>query len=283
MLLTFDIEDWFHILNPSTAPDAKLWSKLETRFEPILDDILKLLAENNLSAVFFIVGWLAERYPSCVRKIVDHGHLIGSHSYSHQLVFSQSREQFHEDTYRSIEILSKQSATDIKMYRAPGFSIRRDNIWAFEILANLGIKRDFSIFGARRYHGGLTSDVKISEPFTLEIGKESLDEFPLNVRSMLGVNFVYSGGGYFRLINKYLLRYLISTDTYVMGYFHPRDFDCAQPRLQNLDYLEHFRYYVGLKSSFEKLRYLISKVEIEAPDEFFARHKPKATYSLEDL
>lgn len=283
MLLTFDIEDWFHILDAQNSQTIKKWDDLESRFEPILDELLRLLDENNQKAIFFILGWLADRYPHIVTKILNAGHMIGSHSYSHQLVYEQSRAAFTADLIKSLNILSDQSGFKISMYRAPGFSIKQKNKWAFEVLCENGIEKDFSVFGVRRHHGGFSTDYDVSLPFKIRVGDKILEEYPLNIRKLFNVGFVYSGGGYFRLLNRFILRHFIRSDPYVMSYFHPRDFDYGQPRLEGLKLKDRIRYYVGLKSSFQKLQFISKEVLIEDPKVFFQNNSPKAIFNLEDL
>ena len=283
MLLTFDIEDWFHILNLDEFSDKNNWNDLETRFEPILDNILQVLQENDQRGVFFILGWLAKRHPHIVNKIASMGHLIGSHSYNHELVHTLTEDEFDTDLKRSINVLGEQLGEDIKMYRAPGFSITENSKWALRVLANNGIVKDFSIFGAKRFSGGFSSKLEISRPFKIKIGEVLIEEFPLNTKSLFGLNYVYSGGGYFRLFNKSILEKMIRSDNYVMGYFHPRDFDFEQPRLTGLSPMTRFRLYVGLKSSFLKFKSTIGSVDIEDPVNFFKEVGIKNIYNIEEL
>ena len=153
-ILTFDIEDWFHLLdNDSTLTDRQ-WGRFAPRIEQNTDRILKLLSAKNVRATFFCLGWIAKKHPHVIKTIHAAGHEIGSHSYSHRLIYKQTLEQFRQDTLRSIDVLENLTGTKVRAYRAPGFSITSRNPWAFEVLAENGIEIDSSVFAARRAHGG---------------------------------------------------------------------------------------------------------------------------------
>jgi len=141
----------------------------------------------------------------------------------------------------------------VKMFRAPGFSITENNKWAFEVLYELGIEIDSSIFPAKRSHGGLPS-YGASEPSILQYNGVQLKEFPINTKTILGKTIIYSGGGYFRLAPYSILKKWSKKDDYIMSYFHPRDFDSSQPVIESLSFTRKFKSYVGLKNSETKLK-----------------------------
>jgi polysaccharide deacetylase family protein (PEP-CTERM system associated) len=251
-ILSFDVEDWFHILDhPETSKPAS-WEKMPSRLEEGVDRILLLLSDNRQSATFFCLGWVAERFPWVVHKIVSEGHHIASHSYSHQIAFEQSEKEFDEDLKRSIDTLQQVSGKKIDTYRAPGFSITKDNLWVFERLGDAGIVYDCSVFAARRAHGGL-SEFNITSPTVIHRGGVEIREFPLNTVNFFGRDVVYSGGGYFRLFPLWYLQHRLTRDNYVMTYFHPRDFDPEQPMVAGLGAVRRFKSYVGLAGSYKKL------------------------------
>lgn len=255
-ILTFDIEDWFHILdNDETATQDK-WEKFPSRIEKNIDFILSELDQTDQKASFFCLGWVAEKYPEIIKKISSEGHHIATHSYSHQLAYNQTKEEFAEDLRKSIVILEDIIGTKIDTYRAPGFSITNKNLWAFELMANLGIKNDCSVFPANRAHGGLPN-YKIAKPSIIEYGGARLKSLPINTTKLIFKNIVYSGGGYFRLFPLFFLKKKFSTDDYVMTYFHPRDFDPDQPIVAGLNRIRKFKSYVGLSSSRNKLKELL--------------------------
>jgi len=255
-ILTFDIEDWFHILdNPSTS-DISDWKKYESRLNIGLERILQLLNENNVKATFFILGWVAEKHPHLIKKISELGYSIGSHSYRHQLVYNQSRKEFCKDLDKSIFILEDITGQKVKSYRAPGFSIKQDTIWFFEELMERGIEIDCSIFPAKRGHGGLPG-FPSSKPTLIKFNEYEIFEFPINFKNSVLGKFIFSGGGYFRVMPKAILKVLFNNSDYVMTYFHPRDFDPDQPMIEDLSFFRKFKSYYGLHSTFEKLNFVI--------------------------
>ena len=255
-ILTFDIEDWFHILdNPETKYPVQ-WEKFESRINIGIEIIFKLLEEFDLKATFFCLGWIGEKYPEIIKRISEAGHEIGSHTFNHRLLYELEPDEFREDLRRSIYSLEDLSGKKIKSFRAPGFSITKSNLWVIEILIQEGIEIDCSIFPAKRSHGGLQS-FEFHSPVWIDYEGNKIKEFPINVKSIMNKNFIYSGGGYFRLLPKTLLKKLFDSNEYVMTYFHPRDFDSDQPIVPGLNLLRRFKSYYGLKSTEEKLRSIL--------------------------
>lgn len=257
-ILSFDIEDWFHILDNPATSSPKDWEKFPSRLNQSLDFILEELVKNNQKATFFILGWMAKKKPEAVKRINDAGFHIGSHSFAHQLVYEQSPAAFEEDLKQSIWTLEDIIAKKITTYRAPGFSITESENWALIKLMEFGIKADSSIFPATRGHGGFKS-FPFYEPALLEHGKNQMLEFPMNSKSIVGKRFIFSGGGYFRLFPQVLLRKWFSNTHYLMTYFHPRDFDDEQPVLKDLSAIRKFKSYYGLKGAKQKFSLILKE------------------------
>ena len=251
-ILTFDIEDWFHILDNKKSKTENDWSSYESRIHKNTDIILELLEKNNLKATFFILGWIAKKHPEIVKKIYDLGFEIGSHTHMHQLVYSQNYYEFYSDVEMSIKILEDITGNKVESFRAPGFSIMEKNKWAFEVLYKLGIRKDSSIFPASRAHGGFPA-YNCSRPSLISYNGHVLKEFPINTFNLFGNPIIFSGGGYFRICPYFLIKMLSSSSDYIMSYFHPRDFDFNQPILPGLSRFRRFKSYVGLKDSKLKL------------------------------
>ncbi len=251
-VLTFDIEEWFHILDNSSTMNVKSWNNYESRINNNMDKIFKILIDNNISATFFVVGWIAEKYPDIVKKIDSLNFEIGSHTHLHQLMYNQSYEQVNEDLKKSLSTIESITGKKITKFRAPGFSITNSNKWAFEILIKHGIKIDASIFPAKRAHGGFSSFFE-SKPSIIELNGLKIKELPINTVNTIFGDFVFSGGGYFRLIPYFMLRYFTKKSDYTMTYFHPRDFDPDQPIIKELSYYRRFKSYYGLSTSSFKL------------------------------
>ena len=258
-ILTFDIEEWFHILDNQSTKTENDWLKYESRIHANMDRIFELLTNKGQKATFFCLGWIAQKYPEVIKRIDDAGYEIGTHSDMHQLVYEQSRTAFENDLERSIKSIEDITGKKVTAYRAPGFSIREDNDWAFEILLKNGITTDSSVFPAARSHGGYRG-FDISKPCLIDINGSRLMEFPINLRFIANrVPFIFSGGGYFRLLPDFLIRKYFNDTDYVMTYFHPRDFDAEQPVIKELSMVRKFKSYYGLSGCFGKLEALLKE------------------------
>ena len=175
-LLTFDIEEWFHC---DFISGMKNWSNYEVRIYENTDFILKTLSKYNRKATFFILGWVADKHPDIVKKIYAEGHEIGCHSMKHELVHRFNPQQFKEDTQNALNVIEQVIGEKVIMYRAPAFSITKDTPWAFEILNELGITHDASVFPAKHDYGGFPSFGN-SEPSIIETNGVFIKEFPIN-------------------------------------------------------------------------------------------------------
>lgn len=255
-ILTFDIEEWFHLLdNTSTKTEAD-WAKYESRIDNNMKPIFELLENNNQKATFFCLGWVARKYPHILKKIADKGFEIATHSDLHQLAYEQDYNTFKADLQTSIIAIEDIIGQKVRAYRAPGFSIKNENKWVFETLLECGIEIDCSLFPAKRSHGGF-EEFGHAEPCWIETNGLKIKEFPINLYKGLGVPTIFSGGGYFRLLPHFMLDNLTKNTEYMMTYFHPRDFDAGQPIIEELSYLRKFKSYYGLKNCLPKLEKLI--------------------------
>lgn len=255
-ILTFDIEDWFHLLDHHATESENEWCNFPSRIHQNVDRVLSILENSNTRATFFILGWIAEKYPEVVKKISNLGYELGSHTHLHKLIFNQDDKSFKKDLERSIKTLEDISGQNIKYFRAPGFSITENTKWVFDELVKLGIKIDCSIFPANRSYGGFPNFGN-AEPTIININGQYIKELPINMCSVFGLNFVFSGGGYFRLLPYWIIKLFMENSNYVMSYFHPRDFDYEQPVLKDLSRLRRFKSYYGLKGSLHKIEKLI--------------------------
>lgn len=259
-ILTFDIEEWFHILDNDSTKSEKEWSKYEYRLEANMERIFELLDKKNQKATFFCLGWVAREFPQILKKINKFGFEIATHSNRHQLAYEQSKQEFKLDLERSIKSIEDVIGKKVRSYRAPGFSVKEENKWVFEELVKQGIEIDCSVFPAKRSHGGLES-YGHAKPSIINFEGFELKEFPINTLKVYGRNLIFSGGGYFRLFPYWLIKSMMKRSEYVMTYFHPRDFDADQPIIKDLSIARKFKSYIGLSSAFKKLEYLISDFE----------------------
>ena len=257
-VLSFDIEEWFHLLDhPETRSEAQ-WKNFEARFERNLERVLSIVARCDVGATFFCLGWVAEQYPHLIRKISDSGYEVACHSSRHQLAYQQTSDEFRADFRAARDAISDATGVAVDTYRIPGFSLTQESIWALDILGEEGVEVDCSVFPAVRGHGGLPQFTR-AEPCVVRTGQgHTLKELPLNTRSILGNKVVFSGGGYFRLFPYWLLKKLFADSEYVMTYFHPRDFDADQPMIPNLSASRRFKSYVGLRGAEAKLVRLLN-------------------------
>jgi len=257
-ILTFDIEEWFNLLDFDETRSVDSWDKFECRIFNNTDKILELLKRKNQRATFYCLGWVAEKYPDLIRKIDNAGYEIGSHSCYHQLAYELTPEQFRDDLKKSIDLLENITGKKVTNYRVPGFSITRKNSWAIDILIENGITSDSSIFPAPRGHGGF-ENFGTSKPVIIQTADGNLKEYPINTIPFLGKQIIFSGGGYFRLLPFMLIDNFMKRSPYVMTYFHPRDFDADQPVLKGLSKARRFKSYYGLSSAFAKLEKLLDR------------------------
>lgn len=255
-ILTFDIEEWFHLLDVDSTKSVSSWNVYPERIHRNLDLILDLLDRTNQKGTFFVLGWIAEKYPEIIKKIDSMGYEIGSHSHTHQLAYNQTHLEYKEDLHKSIGTIESCIGKKVTLYRAPGFSIKEENKWAFEYLIEEGILIDSSIFPAKRAHGGF-NNFGFKKPGIIEYGGVDIKEFPINTISAFGNEIVFSGGGYFRLLPLPILKKLWANSNYTMTYFHPRDFDSSQPVIEELNLFRRFKSYYGLKSCLPKLENIL--------------------------
>lgn len=257
-ILSFDIEDWFHLLEIPETSDSSNWDKFENRVEKNTYEILDFLNRYNIKATFFILGWVAKRNKKLIRSIFENGHDIGSHSYYHKLVKNMSKSEFQTDLKKSVDTISDIIGDNVKYYRAPGFSYNFNQKFFIETLLKNNIQADCSIFFGNRAHGGVNCQT-IDEPFFIRSDGMTMKEFPVNGYQFLNHKIFFSGGGYFRLINLFLIEYFAEHNNYNMFYFHPRDFDYSQPRINIKNHFRKFKTYIGLKNSKQKFFKLLSR------------------------
>jgi polysaccharide deacetylase family protein (PEP-CTERM system associated) len=252
-VLTFDVEDWFHILDNPKTEAVESWEKFPSRLDQGLNEILEICKAAEVKATFFILGWVAEKHPKAIEKIVKNGHEIGCHSYAHRLVYRQTLDEFRIDLARAMCTIERVAGVRPQSYRAPGFSFRSISFDHYQILLDHGIKTDCSIFPARRSHGGLRKS-KIEGPFIVNLrGGSHMKCLPMSYIDVAGIRTVFSGGGYMRLAPMSILKALFRFSEYNMIYLHPRDFDPDQPIVPGLNLLRRFKSYTGLSTSKRKL------------------------------
>ena len=258
-IITFDIEEWYYIrFDDEFLNNSRLLNSLERRLDYNINLILDMLDKHNQKASFFCLGEVARNSPGIIKLIDDRGHDIGCHSDSHRLVSSMSEQQFSDDLCTALDCIQTEISKKVCMYRAPAFSITSDNMWAFDIMIDQGITIDSSIFPASRDYGGI-SNINFPTPRKIitPLGN-SIKEFPMSVNSIFGKKMIFTGGGYFRLWPYAVIKRIVTKEDYTMTYFHPRDFDFKQPKLEGLSLTREFKSYYGIKKALYKMDLLLN-------------------------
>lgn len=267
--LTIDVEDYFQVSAFAPYIDRSGWNERECRVERNVERILAMLAERDVHATFFTLGWIAERYPQLVRRIVDGGHELASHGYGHQRASELSREAFTDDVRRAKQLLEDIGGAEVMGYRAPSFSIGVANLWAFDVLAREGYRYSSSIYPIKHDHYGMPD----SPRFAFRVGAGLL-EIPITTVRVGKRNLPSSGGGYFRLLpyalSRWMLRRVNREDREpAVFYFHPWEIDAGQPRIPGIDAKTRFRHYVNIGRTEGRLRQLIQDFRWGRMDHIF--------------
>ena len=257
--LTVDVEDYFQVTAFRRQQSIDDWDSLESRLQRNSERILELLSTTGSQATFFALGWVAEKYPRVITQIAECGHKIACHSYEHRLVYEMTPQEFREDTRRAKSLLEDLSGRAVEGYRAPSFSITKDSLWAFEILAELGFTYDSSIFPIEHPNYGMPHSPRA--PFLVETRSGSLVEFPMPTLELAGRRSPLAGGAYLRLLpyvfTRWGIRFLNEQENLpVCVYIHPWELDPEQPRMGGTP-SARLRHYLGLRGTEEKLRRLL--------------------------
>jgi len=255
--LTVDVEDYYQVTGFENCVYRAEWDQLESRVVDSTQVILELLASRGVHGTFFILGWVAERYPALVRAIRAAGHEIGCHGFWHRVVYQQAPEEFRHDLRRARDVLQDVIGLPVTAFRAPCFSITRRSLWALDILIEEGFTCDSSVFPTVHDRYGLP-DAPL-QPHRIRRPAGSLWEFPLPVYRRLGHPWPIGGGGYLRLypyaLTRYGLRSINTQGRPFAVYVHPWELDPDQPQFSPGP-VQAFRHYVNLgrtKSRLEKL------------------------------
>lgn len=269
--MTIDVEDYFQVSAFAAHIPRDSWPTLSCRVERNMERILALLDEREVKATFFTLGWIAERYPAMVRRIVENGHELASHGYSHLRVTDQSPAEFLDDITRSKKLLEDIASHAVIGYRAPSFSIGTRNLWALDTLQEAGYRYSSSIYPIRHDHYGMPEAPRFRfHPR----GPEGVVELPATTVKLFGRNLPASGGGYFRLLPYSLSRWFMKRVNHTDGqpcifYFHPWEIDPEQPRQKNVGLKTRFRHYVNLSRTESRIRALLRDFQWGRVDRIF--------------
>jgi polysaccharide deacetylase family protein (PEP-CTERM system associated) len=255
--MTVDVEDYFQVSAMAPHFDRATWDQQPCRVERNVDRLLEMFAAHGAQATFFTLGWIAERYPQVVRRIVAGGHELASHGYGHLRASDQSRAELSDDVRRAKALLEDIGGVPVIGYRAPSFSIGKANPWAFDVLLEAGYRYSSSVYPVKHDHYGMPDAPRF--PFASRPG---LIELPLTTTRLFGRNLPSSGGGYFRLAPYPLSRWALQRVNTQDGrpaifYMHPWEVDPGQPRVPGTSLKTRFRHYVNLDKMESRLDRLL--------------------------
>mgnify|MGYP001064060648 CR=1 FL=1 len=271
--LSIDVEDYFHVSAFEDISAPASWDKRECRVEKNTELILDILAEQDTRATFFILGWVAQRYPQLAGTIADRGHEVASHGFLHQRVATLRRDSYRQDIRRAKGLLEDQTGRPVLGYRAPSYSITRQTAWAFDELIAAGFQYDSSIFPLRHDFYGIPDwprftgyAVKRGGRWDASATDEGADlairEIPITTLNLAGRNVPIAGGGYFRLLPYAMTRWglrrinAVEQQPFVF-YLHPWEFDPRQPRMAGARLKSRVRHYLNLERTEQRFRALL--------------------------
>ncbi len=267
--MSVDVEDYFQVSAMAQHIDRAEWDRIPCRIERNVDLLLSIFADNGAKATFFTLGWIAQRHPEMVRRIVAEGHELASHGDAHLRASEQTRAEFLADIVKAKVILQDISGQPVQGYRAPSFSISEENLWAFDCLEEAGYRYSSSVYPVHHDHYGMPDAPR----FPYSPGGQ-LTEIPVTTARAFGRNLPAGGGGYFRLLPYAASRWAINRVNQddrkpAIFYTHPWEFDPEQPKVSGVDLKTRFRHYVNLGRTEGRLRRLVQDFQWDRVDRVF--------------
>lgn len=268
--LTVDVEEYFQVAAFEQTIPRREWDQHETRVEFSTGRVLDLFAKHRAKGTFFVLGWIAERHPALVRRIVAEGHEIASHGYEHTRVHQLDAKQFRADVIRTKSILEGIAGVAVRGYRAPSYSINGDNLWTLDVLAESGHTYSSSIYPIRHDLYGMPEAPR----FPFRVQPSAVIEIPVTTVRIWRRNYPCGGGGYFRLLPYDVFRWMlrrVNEHDHEPGlfYFHPWEVDPWQPRVTHAPMKSRFRHYLNLGTMHARLERLLQDFEWGRLDEVF--------------
>ena len=265
-VFSVDVEDYFHVEACSDVVDRSQWDSYPCRVEANTQRLLDLLDECGVQGTFFILGWVAERYPALVREIVARGHEPACHSYWHRLIYKLDRDEFAADTRRAKDTIEQAAGEAVFGYRAPSYSITMQSLWALEVLAENGFTYDSSIFPIRHDVYGIPDAPR--HPFVVTTPAGPIVEFPITTFRVAGTqNLPVGGGGYLRIFPFWYTRLgyrrARGERLPLIAYIHPWEVDPGQPRMAGRA-KSRLRHYTNLAKTHDRLRKLLALGEFSS-------------------
>jgi len=256
--MSVDVEDYFQVSAFESIVDRENWDRLECRVERNTHKAMALFDAADVKATFFVLGWIAERYPQLVRDIVVNGHELASHGYSHSRITLLDKQQFRDEIKSSKAMLEDIGSVEVRGYRAPSYSIVESTLWAHEILADEGYRYSSSVYPIKHDLYGIPDAPR----FMYEVLESEITEIPVSTVAISGCNIPCGGGGYFRLfpyqVSKWAIQRVNREENQPCNfYFHPWELDPDQPRQKQIPLKTRFRHYLNLRRMETRLQCLL--------------------------
>ena len=268
--MSVDVEDYFQVSAFEKNISRSDWDQLPCRVEGNTNRILDLFAVHDVKATFFMLGWVAERYPELVRRITDSGHELASHGYTHTRVTQQTPKVFSEDIAKTKTLLEDIAGCEVLGYRAASYSIVSETLWAHDLLQEAGYHYSSSIYPIHHDLYGIPDAPRF--PYLHK--EDGLLEIPITTVSLLKHNLPCGGGGYFRLLpyrmSRLAMKHVNKTDRQpCVFYFHPWEMDPQQPRQQGISRRTQFRHYLNLDRMKDRIARLLTDFNWDRMDRVF--------------
>ena len=268
--LSIDVEDWFQVSALAPYIGRETWDEQPRRVERNVDLLLQLLADAGTSATFFTLGWIAERHPAMIRRIVAAGHELANHGYAHLRASEQTPAAFLADLHLARTLLEQIGGVAVRGYRAPSFSVGPANAWAHEVIARAGHDYSSSVFPVAHDHYGSPDAPRFAHRTAA-----GLWELPPATVRLARRNFPIAGGGWFRLMPyavsaRGVRRLNAREGEPAVAYFHPWEFDPGQPRVRQAGPKARFRHYLNLTRTRPRLERLLREFRWQRIDRVFA-------------
>ena len=269
--MTVDVEDYFQVSAFESYIAKKQWDTLPHRVERNTHKILDLLEERSIKATFFTLGWIAERYPDLIKRIVKDGHELACHGYEHIRVTEQTPEQFRNDVSKTKKLLEEMSGKEVKGYRAASYSIGAKNLWALNVLQEEGFKYSSSIYPVKHDLYGMPDAPRFAyEP----IENQNFKEIPITTVRFGDKNLPCGGGGFFRFYPYALSKWAfnrVNNQENESGifYFHPWEIDPEQPRQHGLSFKTRTRHYLNLNRMENRIKRLLTDFNWDTMENVF--------------
>lgn len=270
--MTVDVEDYFQVSAFEKTVARSDWDKMPHRVADNTNRILDKFAANNVDATFFMLAWVAERYPQLVRRIVAEGHELASHGYEHVRATQQTPAQFYEDVRKTKMILEDVSGVEIKGYRAASYSIGKNNLWTIDVLKETGHQYSSSIYPIKHDLYGMPDAPR----FAFQHGGNGLLEIPITTVTIGNMRLPCGGGGFFRMFPYAYSRWAVNKINEnekqpALFYFHPWEIDVEQPRFKHAPFKSRFRHYLNIEKMEGRLQRLLQDFSWGRMDKIFIK------------